>query len=287
VILFAFTLFACSRFESKPEGYTGTVEVTEIEVASSVAGRIAKIAFDEGQPVNAGDLVFVLDVTTLEIQRDLAAAALETAKAAVESARAQIKTAGAGVSALDRETQRLKKMEEAGVGSAQQHSSLSGQRDVARAQREAADRLVNQALAAQGQAEAALRSAERALQEAQVHAAISGVVLSRNREPGEVVGPGASVITLGDLAHPRLRVYVPLETVETLRVGGTAKVYIDAKPDEPFQGTIDRIASEAEFTPRDILTPEERVKRVFAVDIALQPAQGILPGIPAEARFEG
>ncbi len=287
MILFVLSQLACSRFESKPEGYTGTVEVTEMEVASSVAGRIERIAFDEGQAVNAGDLVFVLDVTTLEIQRDLAAAALETAKAAVESAKSQIKTAGAGVSALDRETERLKKMEEAGVGSAQQHSSLQGQRDVARAQRESADRLVNQALAGQGQAEAALRSAERALQEAQVHAAISGVVLSRNREPGEVVGPGASVITLGDLAHPRLRVYVPLETVETLQVGGAAKVFIDAKPDEPFQGTIDRIASEAEFTPRDILTPEERVKRVFAVDIALQPAQGILPGIPAEARFEG
>ena len=287
MILFAFSLLACSRFESRPEGYTGTVEVTEMEVSSSVAGRIAKVEFREGQSVNAGDLVFVLDVTTLEIQRDLAAAALETAKAYVESAKSQSKTAGAGVSTLDRETERLRKMEAEGVGSAQQHSSIQGQRDVARAQRASADALVNQALAAQGQAEAALRSAERALQEARVHAAISGVVLSRNREPGEVVGPGASVITLGDLAHPRLRVYVPLETVETLKVGGTAKVYIDAKPDEPFQGTIDRIASEAEFTPRDILTPEERVKRVFAVDIALQPAQGILPGIPAEARFEG
>jgi HlyD family secretion protein len=287
VILVALSLLACSRFESKPAGYTGTVEVTEIEVSSSVAGRIANIAFDEGQTVNAGDLVFVLDVTTLEIQRDMAAAALETAKAAVESAKAQIKTAGAGVSALNRETERLRKMEEAGVGSAQQHSSIEGQRDVALAQRNSADRLVNQALAAQGQAEAALRSAERALQEAQVHATISGVVISRNREPGEVVGPGASVITLGDLAHPRLRVYVPLEMVETLKVGAPAKVFIDAKPDQPYQGTIDRIATVAEFTPRDILTPEERVKRVFAVDIALQPADGIHPGIPAEARFDG
>jgi len=227
VIVFALTLLACSRFESKPEGYTGTIEVTEMEVASSVAGRIAKIEFQEGQAVNAGDLVFVLDVTTLEIQRDMAAAALETAKATVESAKAQIKTAGAGVSALNRENERLRKMEEAGVGSAQQHSSIEGQRDVALAQANSADRLVNQALAAQGQAEAALRSAERALQEAQVHAAISGVVISRNREPGEVVAPGASVITLGDLAHPRLRVYVPLEMVETLKVGAPAKVFID------------------------------------------------------------
>ena len=287
MILVVLSLFACSRFESKPEGYTGTVEVTEIEVSSSVAGRIANIAFQEGQSVNAGDLVFVLDVTTLEIQRDLAAAALETAKATVEAARSQTKTAGAGVSALDRETERLRKMEEAGVGSEQQHSSLQGQRDVARAQRASADQVVLQATAALGQAEAALRSAERALQEAQVHATISGVVISRNREPGEVVGPGASVITLGDLAHPRLRVYVPLEMVETLKVGAPAKVFIDAKPDQPYQGTIDRIATVAEFTPRDILTPEERVKRVFAVDIALQPADGIHPGIPAEARFDG
>jgi HlyD family secretion protein len=286
-VIFVLSFLACSRFQSAPDAYTGTVEVTEIEVSAAVAGRIQEIKFDEGQQVNAGDLVFVLDVTTLEIQRDLAAAGLETAKAAVESAKTQIKTAEAGVGALDRETERLKKMEAAGVGSTQQRSSLEGQRDVARAQRDSARQLVAQVTAAMGQAEAALKAAERALKEAQVHAAISGVVLSRNREPGEVVAPGSSVLTLGDLAHPRLRVYVPLETVEKLRVGSPAKVYIDAKPDAPVDGKIERIATEAEFTPRNILTPEERVKRVFAVDIAVAPGAGLHPGIPAEARFEG
>ncbi len=74
--------------------------------------------------------------------------------------------------------------------------------------------------------------------------------------------------------------------VESISVGGTVSVYLDADLEAAHQGTIDWISAQAEFTPRDILTPEERVKQVFAVDIALQPAPGIHPGIPADAVFQ-
>jgi len=266
--------------------YTGTVEVTEVEVASSIPGRISSIAFDEGDRVEKGALVFELDPESLQAERKVRGAAIEMAKAAVGGAKAQVRTAGAQVSYLSRETKRITRMQDAGVGSAQQHSTLQGQLDVARAQYASAQQAVAQATATLAQTEAALGVLDQRLGDTKVHAAVSGRVLSRNREPGEVVSPGMSVLTLGDTDRPRLRVYVPLEVVETLSVGGGASVTVDARPDEPIAGTIERIAGEAEFTPRDILTPEERVKRVFAVDIALKPAVGVLPGIPAEADFE-
>jgi HlyD family secretion protein len=279
-------LVGCGGFSSPVAGYTGTIEVTEVELASAIPGRITTIAFDDGDRVDAGALAFEIDREALDAERRLRSTSIDMAQATIETAEAQVRTATAQVGYLQRETDRLTRMEQAGVASAQQLSTLSGQLSVARAQAGVARQAVAQAAAGKAQAEAALASVDQRLTDAQVHATIGGVVLSRNREPGEVVSPGMSVLTLGDLDHPRLRVFVPLKTVETLSIGAPVQVFVDARPGEPYAGRVQRVASEAEFTPRDILTPEERVKRVFAVDIALDPAPGLLPGVPAEARFQ-
>jgi len=279
-------LVACDGFGASTPAYTGTIEVTEVGVAAAMPGRITSIAFDEGQQVEAGALVFELDVAALEAERDVRAASVDLAQAAIEGAQAQVGIAQAQVTYLNRETERLKRMEQAGVASAQQRSTLQGQLGVARAQLAGAKRAVAQAAAGKAQAEAGLAAVDQRLTDSKVYAAVSGVVLSRNREPGEVVAPGMSVLTLGDLGRPRLRVYVPLTALETLSVGAPVQVVVDARPDDPYPGKIERVASKAEFTPRDILTPEERVKRVFAVDVALTGAPGLLPGVPAEARFQ-
>lgn len=277
-------LSACGRFTNGPDVYTGTIEATEVEVASTVAGRLLEVVPHEGDRVAVGDLIFTLDAAPYAAERDLRAAGVAYADAAIAAANAQVRAADAQVATLEREAARTGRMEDAGVGSNAQRSQLEGQLAVARAQASAARQVVAQATAGKAQAEAGLSAATQRFDEARATAAAAGVVLSRNREPGEVVAPGASVVTLGDLDHPHLRIYVPLEAVETLQVGAPAKVRIDAH-DQPFPATIARIASEAEFTPRDILTPEERVKRVFAVDLALAPAPGLLPGVPAEAEL--
>jgi len=279
-------LLACEGLVGTTPSYTGTVEVTEVELASSIPGRIVRIEFDEGDKVEAGALAFEIDPEALLAERKVREASIEMARAAVEGAKAQVRTARAQVAYLRRETERVTRMKDAGVGSAQQKSNLEGQLDVARSQLAAAQQAVAQATANEAAAVAALDAVDQKLDDTKVHAAVGGRVLSRNREPGEVVSPGMSVLTLGDTDRPKLRIYVPLTTVQTLSVGDEVTVRIDARPDQPLRGTIDRVATEAEFTPRDILTPEERVKRVFAVDIALEPGPGVLPGIPAEAVFE-
>lgn len=266
--------------------YTGTIEITEIEVASSIPGRLTAIHFDEGDRVDEGALAFTLDRDPLDAERALRVAAVDMASASIDGAEARVRTARAQVTYLTRETDRLTRMEQAGVASAQQRSTLQGQLDVARTQVVAAKQAVAQATAGKAQAEAALAAVDQRISDTDVHAVVGGVVLSRNRELGEVVQPGMSVLTVGDLGHPVLRVYVPLMRVETLSVGAPAQVVVDARPDQPYAGKIERVSSEAEFTPRDILTPEERVKRVFAVDIALDAAPGLLPGVPAAARFQ-
>ena len=280
-------LFACSDGEQRPDTYTGTVEVTEVEVAPILPGRLTSIAVERGDRIEAGQLLFELDTAMIELERAVREGQVNQAQAAIETTQAQSRAAYAQVSTLDRELTRMRNLEAAGAGTAQQVSTLSGQLQGAQAQQGAARKGVAQAEAVKTQAEAALALMDKKLEESSGYAPISGVVLSRNREPGEVLGAGMSVITIGDLAHPKLRVYVPLKVVESIAVGGSVAVFLDADPDNERTGTIDWISSQAEFTPRDILTPEERVKQVFAVDIALQPGSGIHPGIPADAVFQG
>jgi len=286
IALLILSLAGCGGLHTQASPYTGTIEVTEVEISSVLPGRLVEVNFDQGDEVKAGDVVFTLDDATLQAQRDARAAGVEAASAGIDTAKKQVIAVDAQVTYLERELARVKKMQAAGVGTSQQRSTFEGQLAVARAQSGAARQMVAQAEAGKAQAEAALKAADEQLGDATVAAGVDGVVISRNHEPGEVVGPGSSVLTLGDLAHPKLRVYVPLEKVEALSVGDPAQVTIDARPDQPYSGKIDKVATEAEFTPRDILTPEERVKRVFAVDILLDPAPGLLPGIPAEASFQ-
>ncbi|MCB9690273.1 MAG: HlyD family efflux transporter periplasmic adaptor subunit [Alphaproteobacteria bacterium] len=277
--LMSLLLAACGVVGGDPAGYTGTIEVTEVEVASTLGGRIAEVLPKEGDAVKVGDPLVRLDADMLQAELALRAAGVEQADAARQAGEAQVRAVSAQVALLERELQRANTMRRNGVGTDQQISQLTGQLDVARAQAAAAREQVHQAEAAVRQAQAALQAAETHLDDAVVHATVDGVVLSRNREPGEVVGPGMSVLTVGDLGHPRLRIYVALEDVERLEIGASLPVTLDSGT---TSGVVERIAKEAEFTPREILTPDERVKRVFAVDLALQPGPGVHPGMPAD-----
>jgi len=278
-------LLACGGADEALPTYTGTVEITEVDVAPVVPGRLLEVRAREGDAVRAGDVLFTIDTQTTLVEREARAAQVEQARAAVETGRAQVRAVEAQVAVLEREAARTRALLASGAGTDQQVSQIEGQLDVAKAQASAAHQAVLQAEAAVTGAEAALSLVDEKVRESTVLAPVDGVVLSRNREPGEVLGAGTNVVTLGDLAHPRLRLYVPLATLESIAVGSPVEIRLDAEGIAPTRGAVSWIAAQAEFTPRDILTPEERVKQVFAVDVALEPGPGIHPGIPADATF--
>jgi HlyD family secretion protein len=135
-----------------------------------------------------------------------------------------------------------------------------------------------------GEAEAALELARARLAEAELRSAIDGVVLRKNLERGETANPGVAILTLLDPGDLWLRAYVPETDVGRIRIGQPASVTVDAFPGRGFPGTIGEIASEAEFTPRNVQTKKERVNLVFRVKITLANADGVLkPGLPADA----
>ena len=116
---------------------------------------------------------------------------------------------------------------------------------------------------------------------------IDGIVLVRTVEPGEVVQPGASLITLALLDELTIMVYVPEDRYGLIRVGQTASVAVDSFPGETFTATVTYIADKAEFTPRNVQTAEGRTTTVFAVKLAVNDTiDKLKPGMPADVVFE-
>jgi multidrug resistance efflux pump len=144
-----------------------------------------------------------------------------------------------------------------------------------------------QVTAAEAQVEiarTALEALEVQLEKLTLDAPITGLVLARPVHVGEVALPGAPLMTLADLEHVTLTIYVPEDQLGKVQIGQQVSVTVDAYPDRTFGGTVTFVASEAEFTPKNVQTREERVNMVFAVKVELpNPDQGLKPGMPADA----
>jgi len=119
-----------------------------------------------------------------------------------------------------------------------------------------------------------------------VTAPINGILLTRLVEPGEVVAPGATLLTLGPLEHLTITVYIPEDQYGTINLGQAALVNVDSFPGETFEARVTRIADQAEFTPRNVQTQEDRRTTVFAIELGIDNPDGKLkPGMPADVEF--
>jgi len=135
------------------------------------------------------------------------------------------------------------------------------------------------------QAYAVLDEAESVLKDLTITAPTSGTVTTRMIDAGEVVAAGAPLLELVDLDRLYLKVYVPEVQIGKLRLDLPARIFTDAFPEQPFDATVRYIASKAEFTPKEVQTPDERVKLIYAVKLylAANPDHRLTPGLPADA----
>lgn len=195
-------------------------------------------------------------------QRDDSEAALEQARSSVAQAEANLAQARASL------------------------AQARADEDLARAQALEPDRLrqelaVAGAQVAQAQAQAAVL--ERTLAETVITAPLSGRVISRNIEPGEVVSPGTGVLTIADLEHVWLRAYVPEFELGRIKLGQEVEVAVDSYPGRRFLGRLAFISDQAEFTPKAVQTKDERVKLVFRIKVELDNRElRLKPGMPAD-----
>lgn len=135
-------------------------------------------------------------------------------------------------------------------------------------------------------ARAQLALIESQLEDTVARSPVDGIVLAKAAEPGEVIAAGTTVVTIADVARPWLRGYITERELGRVRLGSKARVRTDSFPGKVYEGRVSFIASEAEFTPKQIQTPEERVKLVYRVKIEVEnPNQELKLNMPADAEI--
>jgi HlyD family secretion protein len=237
---------------------SGTVEVTEVNVGFKVPGRIAELRADEGQRVARGQRIALLESAEL--------------RSIVEQGRAAVRNAEAEHEKARKDLDRYRALSQEGAVTTQQFDTAQKSYDMSRSQLD--------------QARAALRTAEVRLADLTADAPVSGMVLSRNAEAGETVAAGVAVYTIGDLDNPWVKVYVNETKLGLVKLGQKAQVFTDTFPGKAYEGRITYIASEAEFTPKNVQTQEERVKLVFGVKVSVKNVNDELkPGMPADVKL--
>ena len=252
---------------------------------------------------------FSASQTRLEILKKDVPLKIDTAKAYVSHARAQLVAAKAGAGQTGRDAARMKTLleeavvekhrsEEADLAWTAKRSELvAAQEALKQAQKRLAEVKLGWAQikamedevkgykAQVAQAEAALDEARSLLDDLTIHAPATGVITTRIVNSGEVVAAGSPMFDIVDLDRLYLKVYIPEKVIGKVRLGLSAHIYTDAYPDKPFPAKIRYIASQAEFTPKEVQTPDERVKLVYAVRLYLDsnPEHCLTPGLPADA----
>lgn len=290
----------------------GTVEATEAQLGFQVAGRIETIAAREGDLVPAGAELAHLDRAEALARRDQAAAQVAGAEALLEElvrgsrteeiAQAEAAHAAAQDRLADARRDRARAEELLAGGAVSQEARDKAELAFQVAESQAAQaaealRLVEtgpraERITAQraklAEAEAALRAIAANIANMVIRAPFAGVVTVRHREPGEIVAPGSPVLTVMNRDDRWVRIYIPETKIGAVRHGQPATITTDTYPDKKVEGEVVFIASEAEFTPKNVQTSEERVKLVYAVKVRVSadPSYDLKPGMPADVRIE-
>lgn len=291
---------------------SGSVEVEEIVVTTRLAARLVSVEVEEGQKVEAGQVLAKLDCADLEArilqaqaQVDQAQAVLAQAEAArgqvkvqAGQARASLKPIEVNVDRTEREKERLEGLANIQGVPRQAADEAGSAADLTKAQLEAArinvavasksNKVADRTVAvAASQVTVALRAVETMqvqLEECTLKSPISAVVIRRNYSAGELLLPGASLLTLADLGNVYTVLYVPNAEVGRVRLGQAVTVEADTYPGRAFKGKVTHVNERAEFTPKSIQTKDDRTRLVFGVKVALENQDmALLPGMPVEA----
>ncbi len=290
---------------------SGTVEATEARLGFDAPGRVDTVTVHEGDTVDRGRVLAVLDTTQAHARSAQARAQLAAAEALltelrrgsrseeIAQARAQVQAASDRLEQAKRDLARTKQLFDGGAVSPEQYDNAQTALQVARSQADQAqeqlklvqsgprsERIQAQEAAVE-QARATWKAQLAALDLMTVTAPFDGIVTVRHREPGETVGAGAPVVTLMNPADRWVRIYVPENRVGRVALGEAAAITSDSFPGKSYRGTVTTIASQAEFTPKNVQTSEERVKLVYAVKVGItgDPGLELKPGMPADVRL--
>ncbi len=272
--------------KKKPDGLiilSGRIEGRQISVSPKVQGRIIKLLRDEGDKVRKQELLCEIDSDQITARYRSQLENSEAAFFSVAQAKANLGRAKASFEKSKADYDRYSHLLQEELVSKSEFDRIKMQYESSLAEVEAALKVIAQAEANHRASKEKLREILSELNETKIYAPSDGVILTRPVEIGEVVNPGSVLYVIVDPNRLYVKVYVPEPDIGKLKLGAPARIYIDAYPDKFFNGRVTKIYEQAEFTPKNVETKEERVKLVFGVEVSVENPEGILkPGMPAD-----
>lgn len=267
----------------------GRIEAQEVQVATKYSGRVAQVLVKEGDLVAANQVLAQMDTAELQASFDKASADAAQAEKTVATADALITQREAELAFDKLQYDRAVALAKTGDISRelvdQRHSILDAGRaalDGAKAQRETGERAVDSA-------RAEMRRIQAQLDDSALRAPINGRIQHRLAEPGEVLAAGGRVVTLLDLTDVYMTIFLPTNQVGRVRIGSQARIILDAVPQYVIPASISFIAAEAQFTPKQVETRDEREKLMFRVKVQIDAEllkaneEKVKTGLPGEA----
>jgi HlyD family secretion protein len=296
---------ACDRGAGEADAWQGIVELDERVLAFEIPGRIAGISVDEGDQLDEGAELARLDDTLDRLERDARAAearavhadlaliAAGTRPEDVRSLQAELTAAKSAESLAKQTVARERKLAAGGIGTAAEldaaesgiATASANRRDIeaklARARHGARPQELDAAQARADAADTAVRSADERIRRRILRTDLAAVVLDVHVDPNEFAQAGAAIVTLGDVHHPYVDVFVPQSRIGEVALGATLDVRVDAR-DASLPGVVEYIARQTEFTPKFLFSERERPNLVVRVRVRVDAPQGDLPaGVPA------
>ncbi len=288
---------------------SGHVEATEVRISTKVGGTLESFPVREGDRVEPGRELARIDTTDLDLALDRARAERGQAEADlrlrlagsrgedVAASAAYVAQARADLEGAAKDLARLQGLLDSGSGTEKARDDALARRDAAKARLDAANETerklragsrpeeIEQARARLASADAGVAQFAQQVADAVVRSPVSGVVTEKVAERGEILAPGSRLCIVTDLEDAWLTVYVAEPDLGRIRLGQEAEIVTD--DGQRRAGKVTFVASQAEFTPKNVQTRDERVKLVYKVKIGLENADGLFkPGMPAEARLE-
>ncbi len=289
---------------------SGTVETTDIIISSQVAGEVIKIFKDDGNAINSGDTLMIIDPETYNIQLQQAKARRDLAKAQyallkkgariedIEQAQSALKQAQANFNSAKADYERFKNLYVNQSITKKQFDDAETRLTIAEAQlKSAKENLkkieniarpeeIEQARAGYEAAEANVKLLQKRVNDCYVLSPLEGRVIKNFVEPGENATPQSSLTKLSNLSEVEVVVYIQETDLGKVKLGQKAEIYSDSYENKAYEGKVTYISPEAEFTPKNIQTKEERTKLVYKVKLTVpNPDLELKSGMPVDAEI--
>lgn len=279
-------LGACSNNKTRSDAF-GNFETDEVIVSAENSGKILMTTFIEGEKVTKGSVMAVTDTVNFVLQRNQLMAQKESVLAQKAGLYAQIAVSDQQITNIQKDQVRIKKMLADGAATPKQMDDIDGQIALVEKQKKAYAAQIS-AIEKNGSAiESQIAVLNDRIGVSVVKAPITGIILEKYSETGELATPGKPLYKMANLDNLTLRVYISGTQLTQVKTGTKVKVMIDTNEGiKEITGTVEWVASEAEFTPKIIQTREERIKLVYAVKVRVPNDGSLKLGMPGEIKFQ-